>query len=87
MVFRTNAWTWAERLGALAVALVVVATVIPDVAGDGARGVVIATAYSAAAIGLVACIAVGQRRSRVLRIAGWALLLALALLELRLLSW
>jgi hypothetical protein len=75
---------WAERVVATLLALLVLAVLAPDVAGEGGRAVAVVATYSVVAFALVGCIVVGQRRSRGLRVAGWVLLLIMVVLELRL---
>lgn len=85
---------WAERLGAVVLALFVLAVTVPDLGtmrrlangrhvwrgGDPLALVAAVVTLSA----LVAAVIVGQKRSLALRIAGWTLLMAIVVLRLRL---
>jgi hypothetical protein len=83
---KRRGWIWAERLCAAVLALFALALLFPDLASRSAPypwGIL--GAYAALACGLVACIVLGQNRSRTLRVAGWIALLAFVVLELRVL--
>jgi len=68
---------WLERLSAAFLAAVFVGIVLPSIRGKGSllesRDVVV-SAYVAIAIVPLLLIVIGQRRLRVLRVAGWFLL-------------
>lgn len=72
---------WAERLCAVVLALfwmlVSIADSVP--AGDERRWIAaaIVAGHVAVASGIVACIVIGQRGARTLRIVGWSFLLLL----------
>ena len=85
---------WAERMGAVVLALFVLAVTVPDLGsirrlangrrvwkGGDPLGLVVIVVILAA---LVLSVVIGQKRSRALRIAGWALLLAVVVGTLRL---
>jgi hypothetical protein len=65
-------------------ALIALALLIPDLDPSPATYRWVLGAYVALACGLVAAIVMGQRRSRLLRVAGWLGLLAFVVLELSL---
>ena len=86
---------WAGRVCAVALALLALGVIIPNIGpkgwpGDHHVGVLrqgrdpwaVAT-YVAIACGLVTCIFIGQRRWRTLEVTGWALLLAFVILAFR----
>jgi peptidoglycan/LPS O-acetylase OafA/YrhL len=84
-------WIRAERLCAAVLALFALAVLYPDLARfSDVRARIRAPypwgvfgCYAAFAGGVVACIVIGQNRSRALRVAGWIVLLVFVLLELR----
>jgi hypothetical protein len=79
-------WVWAERLCAVVLALLVLMVHAPDLASMTLPfPIAVFGPYVAYACLFVACIVVGQGRSRTLRIVGWVALLAWVVVELRIL--
>jgi hypothetical protein len=77
MTAKSSAWVWVERAGAVVLALVGAAIDIPAfLPTDAASFRWLVGGRLAFACALVACIVIGQRWSRVLRLAAWVLLLA-----------
>jgi hypothetical protein len=83
---KRRGWIRAERVCAALLALFALAMLYPDLASLSAPYPWwVFGGYAALASGLVACIVIGQNRSRALRVSGWIALLVFVVLELRVL--
>jgi len=77
---RKTGWIWAERMCAVVAALFVLAVNVPNLYATPSTYPWLLGGDVALACALVACIVIGQRRSRFLRALGWIGLLAIVAL-------